>query len=151
MGGYYNDVIYSFTPIVDIWKEAQSYALQGAVGSSSTQACSAAPDWQTKADNIGAVIQGIQDMLSVAQTNLDDLNSIDPASLSTADLAQRVQDATDKYNSFQTIYQSLVSDVEQAKQLGNMTDNEKLATAERDNLKTSLTPPNCGPTEIPTQ
>jgi hypothetical protein len=150
MGVYYEDVIYYFNssgyPTLNIWKDVQSLAQQG------TTSCVPPDNWTTKYGQVTSVVDGVQGMLDEAQANLDDLNSIDPASLSAADLAQKVQDATDKYNSFQTIYQSLVSDVEQAKQIGDMTDNEKLAIAEKNNLTQSLsTAPNCGSTEVPAQ
>jgi hypothetical protein len=146
IGGYYDDVIYYFDssdyPTLQIWKDVQSLAQQGATG---TTSCTLVDEWTAKYDQTTQIVNGIQSMLDEARANLDELDNLDPSALTAEELAQKVQDVSDKYNSFQTNYQSLVGDVEQAKQNGDITETQKLGIDEKNNLTQALsTAPDCG-------
>jgi hypothetical protein len=63
--------------------------------------------------------------------------------------SQKVQEISAKFTSFQNTYQAFLGDIANAKQAGDMTDIEKIAVSEKDNLTQSLTTaPDCGPTEV---
>jgi len=143
----YEDVVYYFDstdyPTLQTWKDVQSLAQQG------ISSCVPPDDWQSKFDSTSAIVSGLQTMLDAATANINDINLIDPTTMDQATVTEKIQQATVSYQAFTTNYQSLLSDVTQAKQNGDMTDTEKTAILEKNNLTQSLTTaPNCGPTEI---
>jgi hypothetical protein len=141
---YYEDVGYylnsSDYPALQTWKDVQSLAQEGIAS------CTPSDDWTTEYNNVTAVVNGLQAMVDEAQTNLDELNAIDPSTLTTDQLSQQIQDAMTKFNSFHTTYQAIIDgDVEKTKQTGaNMTDTQTAATKEENLLTTDLsTAPAC--------
>jgi hypothetical protein len=151
ISSYYEDVIYYFDssdyPTLEIWQNVQSLAQQG-IGS-----CVPPDNWQSKYNNVSAIVSGLQTMLDEAQANLDELNAIDMADVSMDEaFSQKVQEISAKFTSFQNTYQAFLGDIANAKQAGDMTDIEKIAISEKDNLTQSLTTaPDCGSTEVPVQ
>ena len=146
----YDDVIYYYDssdyPTLQLWKDVQSLAEQGA------STCSSTADWQKKYDDVSLIVNGLDAMVNAAKDNKAKIDQIDPGTMSASELSQQVSILNADYEDFKSNYDTLLFDISKAKDTGDMTDIQKSAIAEKDNLTQSLsTAPDCGPTEIPTQ
>lgn len=121
---FYEDTLYYFNsddyPVLETLNQIVSVARLG------ESDCVNSGVWSRRLTDAESVVNGMQTMLNEAQTNLDEINAIDPNADSDT-ITTALQDITQTFNDFQTTYQSLISDIQKAKQMGTMTDTEKSA------------------------
>jgi len=139
----YDDVIYYYNssdyPTLQLWKDVQSLAEQGA------STCSSTADWQKKYDDVSLIVNGLDAMVNAAKDNKAKIDQIDPGTMSASELSQQVSILNADYEDFKSNYDTLLFDISKAKDTGDMTDIQKSAIAEKDNLTQSLsTAPDCG-------
>jgi len=133
---YYDSATY---PTLTIWGQAQQIAFNG------TQSCSDVALWTQKYDEVSLITSGIQTMVNTARQNIQKINLVDPAILSTEQLLQQIQTIQAEYSAFTSSYEPLVSDMQLAKANADMTTTQKTGLAEVSTLSSAVaSAPSCG-------
>jgi hypothetical protein len=140
----YEDVIYYLDsddyPALQIWAEVKNLANTGITSCSSTD-----NEWQKKYEDALSIFEGIQTMVDKAREYKNEIEEIDPSTISPSELSSRLSEITSHYEDFRNNYSSILLDISRAKGTGGTTNVQQTGISEKELLETALsTAPECG-------
>ncbi len=134
----YDDTIYYLNstdyPTLQTWLDVQSLAQQG------ISSCSSTTEWQQEYNNVTTIVNVLQNMTNAANEGITNINQVDPAALSSAELSQQITLLSSDFSNFSSTYGILLDEISSAKSSGSMTRTQTVGLQEKNSLTTDLSP-----------